>query len=73
MKPRRPIPIKPPPESQGEFLLYKAQDGADKISVFSILETTATDGKNYRKQQDAEYISDFDKAVKRLKSEKGKE
>ncbi len=28
------MPINTPPESQGEFLLYKAQDGAIKIDVF---------------------------------------
>jgi hypothetical protein len=47
-------------------------------SVISILETTAADGKNYstryygvyRKRQDAEYISDFDREIKRIEGKK---
>ena len=45
-----------------EIILYKA-------SAVSILETTATDGKAYKKfksEQDKVYVSDFDKLVAKV-------
>jgi hypothetical protein len=41
-------------------------------SVISILETTAAEGEYavYRQRQDADYISDFDREVKRLEGKK---
>ena len=41
-------------------------------SVCSILEHTAADGKYevYRQRQDAEYLSDFDREIKRIEGKK---